>query len=117
QIDAHLDWADHRSGQRYGHGSCIRRLSEMDHVKNIFQFGIRGISSSLKEDVDAARDYGATILSLKKMRDIGVKRILVLLPKGEKYYITINIKGLYPSITSSMDNTSSGGLLYVDVNE
>src|SRR5699024_7274142 len=63
QIDAHLDWADHRSGQRNGHGSSIRRLSELDHVGEIFQFGIRGISSSLKEDVDAARDYGSTIMS------------------------------------------------------
>lgn len=117
QIDAHLDWADHRSGMRYGHGNCIRRLSEMDHVKDIFQLGIRGISSSLKEDVDAARDYGATILSPKKMRDIGVKGILDLLPKGEKYYITIDIDGLDPSITPGTGTPSPGGLLYDEVNE
>src|SRR5699024_8139131 len=84
QIDAHLDWADHRSGQRYGHGSTIRRLSEMSHVENIYQYGIRGISSSLKEDVDAARDYGATILSPKQMREKGPENLAALIPEGEK---------------------------------
>ena len=98
QIDAHLDWADHRSGMRYGHGNCIRRLSELDHVQDIFQFGIRGISSSLKEDVDAAREYGSTILSPAKMREKGIEGLLDLLPKGEKYYITIDIDGIDPSV-------------------
>ncbi|CAD2072712.1 Agmatinase [Phocicoccus schoeneichii] len=78
---------------------------------------VHGISSSLKEDVDAARDYGATILSPKKMRDMGVKGILDLLPKGEKYYITIDIDGLDPSITPGTGTPSPGGLLYDEVNE
>ena len=117
QIDAHLDWADHRSGQRYGHGSCIRRLSEMDHVKNIYQFGIRGISSSLKEDVDAAHEYGATILSPKKMREKGPEKLAELIPKGEKLYITIDIDGIDPSIAPGTGTPSPGGLLYDEVNE
>lgn len=117
QIDAHLDWADHRSGQRYGHGSCIRRLSEMDHVKNIYQFGIRGISSSLKEDVDAAHEYGATILSPKKMREKGAEKLAELIPKGEKLYITIDIDGIDPSIAPGTGTPSPGGLLYDEVNE
>lgn len=117
QIDAHLDWADHRSGQRYGHGSCIRRLSEMNHVKNIYQFGIRGISSSLKEDVDAAHEYGATILSPKKMREQGPEKLAELIPKGEKLYITIDIDGIDPSIAPGTGTPSPGGLLYDEVNE
>lgn len=117
QIDAHLDWADHRSGQRYGHGSCIRRLSEMDHVKNIYQFGIRGISSSLKEDVDAAHEYGASILSPKKMREKGPEKLAELIPKGEKLYITIDIDGIDPSIAPGTGTPSPGGLLYDEVNE
>src|SRR5699024_12201781 len=34
QIDAHLDWADHRSGMRYGHGNCMRRRSE-EHTSEL----------------------------------------------------------------------------------
>ncbi|PTI82272.1 agmatinase [Staphylococcus xylosus] len=117
QIDAHLDWADHRSGQRYGHGSCIRRLSEMDHVKNIYQYGIRGISSSLKEDVDAAREYGATILSPRQMREKCPENLAALIPEGEKLYITIDIDGIDPSIAPGTGTPSPGGLLYDEVNE
>ncbi|NHC42013.1 agmatinase [Bacillus sp. MM2020_1] len=117
QIDAHLDWADHRSGQRYGHGSCIRRLSEMDHVQKIFQFGIRGISSSLKEDVDAARDYGSVILSPRQIRKIGIESVIELLPEGEKYYITLDIDGLDPSVAPGTGTPSPGGFIYDEVNE
>lgn len=117
QIDAHLDWADHRSGMRYGHGNCIRRLSEMDHVQKIFQFGIRGISSSKKEDVDAARDYGSVILSPRQMRKMGVEEVLAQLPAGEKYYVTIDIDGIDPSIAPGTGTPSPGGLLYDEVNE
>ncbi|MCQ6278586.1 agmatinase [Bacillus sp. EB600] len=117
QIDAHLDWADHRSGQRYGHGSCIRRLSEMDHVQKIFQFGIRGISSSIKEDVDAAREYGSVILSPRQMRKMGIENVLELIPKGEKYYITLDIDGLDPSVAPGTGTPSPGGFIYDEVNE
>lgn len=117
QIDAHLDWADHRSGQRYGHGSCIRRLSEMDHVKEIFQFGIRGISSSLKEDVEAAKEYGATILSPRQMRKMGIEEVVNLIPEGEKYYVTIDIDGVDPSIAPGTGTPSPGGFIYDEVNE
>lgn len=117
QIDAHLDWADHRSGQRYGHGSCIRRLSEMDHVQKIFQFGIRGISSSLKEDVDAAREYGSVILSPRQIRKMGIESVIELLPEGEKYYITLDIDGLDPSVAPGTGTPSPGGFIYDEVNE
>ncbi|RST60689.1 agmatinase [Siminovitchia terrae] len=117
QIDAHLDWADHRSGMRYGHGNCIRRLSELDHVQQIFQFGIRGISSSKKEDVDAARDYGSVILSPRQMREMGLEQVLEHIPAGEKYYVTIDIDGIDPSIAPGTGTPSPGGLLYDEINE
>src|SRR5690625_2577478 len=47
-IDAHLDWADERGGQRFGQGSPIRRMAEMDHVDKIISLGIRGVGSSKK---------------------------------------------------------------------
>src|SRR5699024_11886706 len=116
QIDAYVDWADHRSGMRYGHGNCRRRLSELDHVQEIFQFGIGGISSSKKEDVDAAREYGSTVLSPKQMREKGVQGLIDLIPKEEKYYITIDIDGIDPSIAPGTGTPSPGGLLYDEVN-
>lgn len=117
QIDAHLDWADHRSGQRNGHGSCIRRLSEMGHVEKILQLGIRGISSSRKEDVDAARSYGSTILSPKQIRTMGIESVISHIPQGEKCYVTIDIDGLDPSIAPGTGTPSPGGLSYDEVRD
>lgn len=117
QFDAHLDWADHRSGQRYGHGNALRRLAEMDHVDQMFQFGIRGISSSKKEDVVAAKEYGSVILSPRQIRKMGIEEVISLIPEGENYYITIDIDGLDPSIAPGTGTPSPGGLLYDEVNE
>ncbi|MEK4229076.1 agmatinase [Solibacillus sp. FSL H8-0538] len=117
QIDAHLDWADHRSGQRFGHGSALRRLAEMDHVDQMFQFGIRGISSSKKEDVDAAKEYGSVILSPRQIRKMGIEEVIALIPEGENYYVTIDIDGLDPSIAPGTGTPSPGGFLYDEVNE
>lgn len=102
---------------RYGHGNCIRRLSELDHVQRIFQLGIRGISSSKKEDVEAARDYGSVILSPRQMRKMGIEEVLKQIPAGERYYVTIDIDGLDPSIAPGTGTPSPGGLLYDEVNE
>ena len=41
QVDAHIDWRDDFNSVRDGLSSPIRRASEMDHIKDIFQIGIR----------------------------------------------------------------------------
>ena len=54
QIDAHLDWRDDVNGVREGYSSPIRRASEMAHIAEIFQIGIRGQGSARPEEVEAA---------------------------------------------------------------
>lgn len=117
QIDAHLDWADHRSGQRYGQGSPIRRMSEMDHVNEITSLGIRGIGSTRKEEFEDARDYGNTILSPKQVRDIGIQGVIEQLPKGERFFVTLDIDGLDPSVAHGTGTPSPGGFSYDEVKE
>ena len=117
QIDAHLDWADHRSGQRYGQGSPIRRMSEMDHVNEITSLGIRGIGSTRKEEFEDARAYGNTILSPKQVRDKGIKNVIEQLPKGERYFVTLDIDGLDPSVSHGTGTPSPGGFSYDEVKE
>lgn len=34
-FDAHLDYVDERHGVRFGHGNCLRRCSEMRHIKSM----------------------------------------------------------------------------------
>ncbi|WP_027416654.1 agmatinase [Aneurinibacillus terranovensis] len=117
QIDAHLDWADERSGQQFGHGSPMRRIAEMEHFQEMAQLGIRGIGSSNKGDFDAARAYGSVILSPKEIRKIGLKKVLEMIPKGERYFLTIDVDGIDPSLCPGTGTPSPGGFSYDEINE
>ena len=79
-FDAHLDFVDQRHGVRYGHGSPLRRASEMKHVHGITHLGIRGVSSSNKSDYDAARAFGSKILSVRQIRRLGTDATLEEIP-------------------------------------
>ena len=63
QIDAHIDWREEVNGVRHGLSSPIRRASEMAHVEEIFQIGIRAQGSARPEEVEAALAYGANIIT------------------------------------------------------
>lgn len=117
QIDAHLDFVDQRSGNRYGHGSPIRRASECRHVKGIAQLGIRGIGSSKRSDFDDARAWGSQILSVRDVRRLGIDRVVAGLPDCDQYYITIDIDGLDPALCPGTGTPSPGGFTYYEVQE
>lgn len=117
QIDAHLDFVDERHGVRFGHGNPMRRASEMDHVTGITQLGIRNVSSSNRDDYDAARAAGSTILSVRQVRRLGVQGVLEQIPAGVRYYVTIDIDGFDPSIAPGTGTPSHGGFLYYEVME
>ncbi|HHX49830.1 MAG TPA: agmatinase [Clostridia bacterium] len=116
QLDAHLDWCDQRSGQRYGQGSPMRRLSEMKHVQGTAQIGIRGLGSSSKEDFDHARGYGSVIVSPRELREIGIQGVMDRIPDAKRYFITIDVDVLDPSLAPGTGTPSPGGLDYYEVN-
>ena len=117
QIDAHLDFVDERHGVRFGHGNPMRRASEMSHVQGLLQMGIRNISSSNREDYEAARAAGSTILSVRDVRRLGVEAALSHIPAGARYYCTIDIDAFDPSIAPGTGTPSHGGFLYYEVLE
>lgn len=116
-IDAHLDFVDERHGVRYGHGNPLRRASEMKHVTGLTQMGIRNVSSSNKSDYDAARKAGSDILSVRDVRRLGAAGVLKRIPKGVRYYCTIDIDGFDPSIAPGTGTPSHGGFLYYEILE
>ncbi len=116
-VDAHLDFVDERHGVRYGHGNPLRRASEMKHVTSMTQLGIRNVSSSNKADYDAARAAGSDILSVRDVRKLGTEGVLARIPKGVRYYCTIDIDGFDPSIAPGTGTPSHGGFLYYEVLE
>ena len=117
QIDAHLDFVDERHGVTLGHGNPMRRAIEKPWVSGMTQLGIRNVSSTAKEGYDDARKRGSDILSVRQVRQLGVDAVLERIPKGARYYVTIDIDAFCPSIAPGTGTPSHGGFLYYDVIE
>ena len=117
QIDAHLDFVDERHGVKYGHGNPMRRASEQGYVSGMTQIGIRNVSSTAKEGYVDAREKGSKIFSVRHVRQMGLNKILNEIPKGKRYYITIDIDAFDPSIASGTGTPSHGGFYYYEVLE
>ncbi|HEV7339697.1 MAG TPA: agmatinase [Bosea sp. (in: a-proteobacteria)] len=112
QIDAHIDWRDDVGGVREGLSSPIRRASEMAHVTEIFQIGIRSQGSARRADVEAAKAYGANIVTAYELHDVGMDAILARIPDNARYYITIDADGLDPSIMPAVEGPAPGGVTF-----
>ncbi len=117
QIDAHLDFVDERHGVRFGHGNPMRRAAEKSYVTGLSQIGIRNVSSTAKEGYEDARAMGSDILSVRQFRKLGVEQILDRIPKGVRYYVTLDIDGFDPSIAPGTGTPSHGGFLYYEILE
>lgn len=111
-IDAHLDWRNEVNGVRDGYSSPIRRISEMNHVKDIFQIGIRAQGSARQEEVDAAYAYGANIITAYELHDIGMDAVLERIPAGGRYYLTVDADGMDPSVMPAVNGPALGGVTY-----
>ncbi|WP_323779118.1 agmatinase [Leisingera sp.] len=117
QIDAHLDFVDERHGVRCGHGNPMRRAAEKHYVSGLSQLGIRNVSSTARDGYEAARAMGSDILSVRQIRSLGAEAVLARIPKGERYYVTIDIDGFDPSIAPGTGTPSHGGFIYYEVLE
>ncbi|MFH7565966.1 agmatinase [Oceanimonas smirnovii] len=116
-IDAHLDWRDHINGVKNGLSSPIRRASEMDHVGEIFQIGLRAQGTARPEEFEAAEAYGAHIIPAYEVHDKGMKSILDRIPNQGRYYITIDADGVDPSVMPGVAGPAFGGLTYCQMRE
>lgn len=117
QFDAHLDWTDSVGPQRLANGSPMRRLSEMDYIDKMCQIGLRGLGSSRREDFMDAKAYGSVLISAKEAHEIGVEGVLAKIPKGEDYYLSIDIDGYDISIAPGVGSPSPGGLYFNQVTD
>jgi agmatinase len=112
-IDAHLDWRDEVNGVRDGLSSVIRRASELPFVKHIVQIGLRAQGSGRPADFEAAKAWGADLISAYELHDIGMDAVLARIPDGGNYYLTIDADGLDPTIMPAVDGPAPGGVNFV----
>lgn len=110
QVDAHIDWRDDINAERNGYSSPIRRASEMDWIGDIAQIGIRGIGSAREDEVNAARSYGADIITAYELHETGMAAVLDRIPDGGPYYLTVDADGLDPAIMPGVISQTPGGL-------
>ena len=112
QIDAHIDWRDTFHGVTQGLSSVIRRASEMDHINEIYQIGLRSAGSARVEEVEAALNYGANLISDMELQDVGMQEILDRIPDKQNYYLTIDADGVDPTIMPAVAGPAPGGVNY-----
>jgi len=115
QIDAHLDWSNNPGGQRYGQGSPLRRASEMDHITAMAQLGIRGLGSSTRQDFADARAFGSVLMFPSQMRQLGMAEVVNQIPAAARYFVTLDIDGLDPSIAPGTGTPAPGGIYYEEL--
>jgi agmatinase len=111
-VDAHLDWRHDVNGVTVGLSSPIRRASEMDHIGEIFQIGLRSAGSARPEEVEAALAYGSNLITDVELQDIGMKAVLERIPAGGTYYLTVDADGMDPTIAPAVAGPAPGGVTY-----
>lgn len=112
QIDAHLDWRDERYGIYDGYSSPMRRAAEQDHITAIHQIGIRSFGSAQKSEIDIARKWGAQIHLAKDIHRHGIAPVIAALPSSGKFFVTLDVDGLDPSVMPGTIALAPGGLMW-----
>ncbi|MDE1995306.1 MAG: agmatinase [Rhizobiaceae bacterium] len=115
QIDAHIDWRDEVSGERYGYSSPMRRASEMAHVAGMVQVGMRGVGSARITDVEAAKRYGSRFVTARDIHAHGADAALRHIPEGARVVVTLDCDSIDPGIMPAVAARTPGGLNYTEV--
>ncbi len=116
-IDAHLDYKDELMGLKYTNNSPMRRAHELPFVKQILNFGIRGIKST-DRDVRESLEAGNLVFSNYDVFEQGVGVLIDQCPENVgNYYVSIDIDGLDPSIAPGTESPEAEGLSVTHVKQ
>lgn len=115
-LDAHLDYRDHVKGVRFAHGSPLRRVSELPHVKECIAIGMRGLRHEL-DDYEAALQRGVKVVTAADLRKNGLEESLKTITADRDYYVSIDIDILDPAVAPGTGTPETGGLFYTEVRE
>ncbi len=109
-IDAHLDWRDDVAGVKRGYSSPLRRASELPWIAGMTQIGLRGTGSARRAEVEAARAYGARLVTAGELHERGMGAVIDELPRDTAFFITIDADGLDPACMPGVLAPSPGGV-------
>lgn len=115
QFDAHTDTSDEGWGQRFHHGTPVRRAIEEGLVQgsHIFQIGIRGSSGSARYN-DFANDAGIHILNMENFHDAKLRGEFIKtvheVAGSDPCYLTFDVDGIDPAFAPGTGTPVVGGL-------
>jgi agmatinase len=112
QVDAHLDFRDSVAGVRDGYSSPMRRASEMEHVAQIVQVGLRGVGSARGTDVADARAAGNVLVTARELGERGVPWLLERIATDAAVFVSFDCDGLDPTVCPAVSAAAPGGLSY-----
>jgi len=113
-VDSHLDLQDEYKGDRYSHGSVVRRLVEETNLRPhaVVEVGIRSFQPP---ELKFAGDEGVKMISTVEFERLGArgaaKRALKLLPKDtDRIYLSIDLDVLDPAYAPGLGYPEPGGI-------
>src|SRR5437773_9562755 len=94
----------------------MRRVSELQYVRQIVQVGLRGVLERFEPYEAALRD-GVIIVPAERIVCDGVARALTGLPAGGPAYVTLDIDVLDPAGAPGTGYPEPGGINYYQLKE
>jgi agmatinase len=109
-VDAHTDFIDVLDGSRLTGASQLRRLAELDFVRNVSALGVRNVE---REEVDGMRELGASWATSLDVIDTGPAEVVrETVPEAERLYVSIDLDVLDASVAPGHSLPEPGGLSY-----
>ncbi len=113
-LDAHRDLADDFMGEKYSHGTVMKRIHEMG-VSELIQIGIR--SSSIEEDSFVKKSDNIITFKSREVEN-HIDNILYYLSQIETpIYLSIDMDVLDPSVAPSVGNPTPLGIKIKDIQD
>lgn len=114
QFDAHLDRRESLLEVRFGHGSPIKRISELPFIEKIVSLGMRGLRASEKDFLEAEK-RGEILIPVHIVQQSAIEKTLERIPAMERCYVTIDIDVFDPSVAPGTGTPEADGLTYSQV--
>lgn len=119
-FDSHFDFWDAYWGQKYTHGTWLRRALEEHLVGHVAQAGIRGPQFS-PDDLAFPRGHGITLQTIKEFHTRGVQAVMTTIldamPPEEPLYVSWDIDVVDPAYAMATGTPEVGGLTSWDAME
>ena len=112
-LDAHLDRRDSLGGNKLGHASPLKRISELPFVERIVSIGLRGLRAP-EDDYLEAEKRGDLLITCPFIRKEGLEATLGRLPRLGRTYVSIDIDVLDPAIAPGTGTPEADGLTFME---